>query len=222
MRYSSDTKHGGQAFKKTWLLALSSKKITNHAIDSPNNYWISFFKNLRKLKCQNKAHGILAFLGGFCTLPGLWLFSVLMFALFNFSVWILWWKLITALTVLVLSAWFLYLKLQLIFHGLIFSWDSIQLWSARGIRCYSVIHPVPKESYIKIILFSLAPGKLGGRLWASRKDEGMKKKAHHLQRGSRSAPPLLSHCTELGKSVLHCSATVSIAIEGQFKEKQNH
>lgn len=85
-----------------------------------------------------------------------------------------------------ISAWFLYVKLQLIFPGLIFSWDVIQLRSARGIRCYSVIHPVPEDSYIKIIFFPLAPGKLGGRLRASGKDEGIKKKTHRLQRGSWS------------------------------------
>jgi len=109
---------------------------------------------------------------------------------------------------------------QLLFRGLVFSWDVTQLRSARGIRCYSVIHPVPKESYIKIILFSLAPGKLGGRLRASGKDEGIKKITHHLKRGSGLHIPLLSHCTELGKSVLHCSAAVSTAIKGQFQEKK--
>lgn len=138
-----------------------------------------------------------------------WLFSFLTFILFNFSVWVLWWKLINALTLLVLPARFLYLKLQLIFRGLIFSWDVIQLWSARGIRCYSVVHPVPEESYIKIILLSLAPGKLGGRLWASGKDKGIKKKLTICKEVPGAHIPLHLHCTEPGKSVLHSSATVS-------------
>jgi len=77
MRYSSDTKHGGQALKKHGLLPSSVKKRTNHATDSSNDYRISFFKNFGKIKCQNKEYGILAFLGGFCTLTGLWLLTFL-------------------------------------------------------------------------------------------------------------------------------------------------
>lgn len=85
-----------------------------------------------------------------------------------------------------LSLWFLYVKLQLIFPGLKFSWDVLQLRSARGIRCYSVIHPVPEDSYIKIILFPLAPGKLGADYELVEKTNAYRKKTHRLQRGSWS------------------------------------
>lgn len=65
---------------------VKKKKRENHAIHLPNDYWILFFKNLRNIKCQNKEHGILAFLSGFCTLSGLWLFFLCLIFQFEFYV----------------------------------------------------------------------------------------------------------------------------------------
>lgn len=109
-----------------------------------------------------------------------------------------------------ISPRFSYVKLQLTFPGLIFSWDVLQLRSARGIRCYSVIHPVPEDSYIKIILFPLAPGKLGGRLRASGKDERIQKK------NSPSAKRLLEHtfpCSHIVQNweKVHSTARLQLA-----------
>lgn len=83
--------------------------------------------------------------------------------------------------------------------------------------------PSPQGELYKDHPLLLGPREARGQIMSQWKRRRHKAKNLNICKQVPGAhiPPLF-HCTELGKSVLHCSAAVSIAIERQLKGKNPH